>query len=112
MSKLRTCYSAVDAALDRFKHALADDQANATLQLARDMDGLSTISSSLHFRPGTRVVLRGLRSRPEQAAHIVSVPTASQPRYGVELLSTKERILVKAENVHAPILAADIDMPS
>ena len=66
------------------------------------MEGLSTIGSSLHFKPGTRVDLRGLRSRPEQAAHVVSVPTASQPRYGVELLSTKERILVKVENVHAP----------
>ena len=100
--KLRTCYSAVDAALDNFQHALADDPADATIQLARAMEGLSTIGSSLHFKPGTRVDLRGLRSRPEQAAPIVSVPTASQPRYGVELLSTKERILVKVENVHAP----------
>ena len=99
---MRTCYSAVDAALDNFQHAFADDPADATIQLARAMEGLSTIGSSLHFEPGTRVDLRGLRSRPDQAAHRVSMPTASQPRYGVELLSTKERILVKVENVHAP----------
>ena len=42
-SKLWTCYSAVDAALDTFQHALANDAADATIQLARAMDGLSTI---------------------------------------------------------------------
>ena len=114
-NKLRTCYSAVDAALGNFQHALADDPADATITSARAMDGLSTIGiqgSPVHFKPGTRIVLRGLRSRPEQGAFIVSVPTASQPRYGVELLSTKERILVKVEKVHASIFAGDPDVPS
>ena len=42
-SKLRTVYSAVDAAVDMFQHALADSPANAVKQLARAMAGLSTI---------------------------------------------------------------------
>ena len=44
-SKLRECYSAVDAALDAFQHALANDAARATDPLARAMDGLSTVGS-------------------------------------------------------------------
>jgi hypothetical protein len=126
-SKLRDCYVAVDAALQAFQQTWANHPAHAMNELVHAMnklnEGLSTggpsqhqwqqlmerrvprqslESSRMHFRPGTRVDLRGLRSRPEQAAHIVSVPTVSQPRYGVELVSTKERILVKVENVHAP----------
>jgi len=45
---LRECYSAADAALDEFQHALAEDSAGAVDQLARAMDGLSTTSA---FKP-------------------------------------------------------------
>ena len=44
-SKLRECYSAVDAALEAFQHALAHNKTDAAEQLARAMDGLSTRSS-------------------------------------------------------------------
>ena len=136
-SKLRDCYVAVDAALASFQQTWANHPADAMDELVRVMNelnkGLSTGGPSrqdlqqiferrlpqqsgvqgsfVHFKPGTRVVLRGLRSRPEQAAHVISVPTSSQPRYGVELLSTKERILVKVENVHAPMAAGDLEAP-
>ena len=50
---LMECYSAADAALDEFQHALAEDSAGAVDQLARAMDGLST-TSAFKTRGGRR----------------------------------------------------------
>ena len=44
-SELRKCYSAVDAALEAFQQAFTNNAADATEQLARAMDGLSTRGS-------------------------------------------------------------------
>ena len=67
-SKLRDCYSAVDAALGAFQTALADCSADAMEQLARAMDELST-----------RVAVTGALIASDACSHDAQAPLASRP---------------------------------
>ena len=61
-------------------------------------------ASAPALKLGTRVVLHGMASMPEQVAHIVSLPAAVQARVGVVLKSGKS-ILVKPENLKASLFS-------
>ena len=68
-------------------------------------------ASALAFQLGARVVIHGLASRPEQVAHIVTLPTDAQPRFGVMLMS-KEQILVNEVNLKASLLNFNAEDPA
>ena len=114
-SKLANCYSVVDAALDTFQHALANDPAEATKQLAHAMSGLSTscaptagckraldetpdLSTSCNplFAAGTIVIFQNLTKQKylEDQTGTVESYDVGTLRYAVRIHSSGERARV------------------
>ena len=60
------------------------------------------------FKIGNHAVVHGLTSRPElseKTAVITSLPTADQPRYGIQLVDTGEQVLVLGDKLRPPSLS-------